>query len=175
MAPAGRVTARFSGGGRAAGVPTVTAGWPLLASVAAVLAVSPVTASWSAALAAGQRSGWWVPRTVSLRRWLTVAAASVVLVLLAVGGSPAAAWWLLAVGGAVLAVVDAQTQLLPARLTYPLGAAVAVTLIVAAMTGAGAGPLLGLFWRGWPWAASGWCGAWCHRGPQAWGTSGWRR
>ena len=48
---------------------------------------------------------------------------------------PVLAWWLLATGGAVLAVVDAQTFPLPARLVYPLAIAVGCVLLVAAISG----------------------------------------
>jgi hypothetical protein len=43
---------------------------------------------------------------------------------LAAPGDPNLAWWALAAGGAVLAVVDAQTLLLPARFVYPLAGVV---------------------------------------------------
>lgn len=117
--------------------------WPtLLAAVAAGGVVSPLAAGWSAALADGQRSGWWRLRPVSGRRWVTVAAVIAGLVVLAAAGSPSAAWWLFAVGGAVLAVVDAQIAQLPARFTYPLAAAVGAALVVAATTEADPGRLL---------------------------------
>ncbi len=120
----------------------MTLTWPLLLSVVAAVAVSPLSAAWTAALAAGQRAGWWRPRPVSARRWATVAAVTAALVLLAAAGHPPLAWWLLAVGGGVLAIVDAQTQLLPARLTYPLAAVIATALVAAAVIGGDAGPLL---------------------------------
>ena len=41
----------------------------------------------------------------------------------------------------MLAVVDAQTHLLPARFTYPLAASVAAVLLAAAVTGGGLVPL----------------------------------
>ncbi|GGM10009.1 prepilin peptidase [Nakamurella endophytica] len=116
--------------------------WPLLVSVVAAVAVSPLSAAWTAALAAGQHRGWWRLRPVSARRWATVAAVTAALVLLAAAGHPSVAWWLLAVGGGVLAVVDAQTELLPARLTYPLAALIAAALVAAAVIGGDAGPLL---------------------------------
>jgi len=50
-------------------------------------------------------------------------------------GVPGPAWWMLAVVGAVLAVVDAETYRLPARLVGPLAATAAVTLTVLAATG----------------------------------------
>ena len=120
----------------------VTAAWPLAVAVVAAVAVSPLSAGWTAALAAGQRTGWWRPRPVSARRWVTVTTVTVALVVPATAGSPPLAWWLLAVGGGALAVVDAQTQLLPARLIYPLAGVIAAALTLAAVTGAGAGPLL---------------------------------
>lgn len=103
-------------------------------TLAAAVALSPVTAAWTAALTQGQRSGWWRPRRVSAGRWATVTAVTAVLSLLSTPGSPPVAWWLLAVGGGVLAVVDAQTQLLPARLLYPLAAVIAIALTAAAIT-----------------------------------------
>ncbi|MGS0688874.1 prepilin peptidase, partial [Nakamurella sp. GG22] len=87
-------------------------------------------------------SMWWRPRPVSSRRWATVTVVTVVFAVLAAAGSPAVAWWLLAVGGGMLAVVDAQTQLLPARLIYPLAGVIAAVLVAAAFTGAGPAPLL---------------------------------
>jgi leader peptidase (prepilin peptidase)/N-methyltransferase len=108
----------------------------------AAVAVSPLSAAWTAALAGGQQTGWWRPRPVSARRWAVVATVSVAAVLLGTAGAPPLAWWLLAAGGTVLAVVDAQTQLLPARLTYPLAAVITSVLIAAAITGNDAGPLL---------------------------------
>ena len=86
--------------------------------------------------------GWWRPRPVSARRWAAVATVSVATVLLGTAGAPPLAWWLLAVGGTALAVVDAQTQLLPARLTYPLAGVITAVLVAAAVTGNDAGPLL---------------------------------
>ena len=97
------------------------------------VAVSPLLAGWSAALADGVREGWWRPRRVSLARWVCVAAVAVVFALTAGTGQPWPAWVLLAAAGAVLAVVDAQTRLLPARLVYPLAAAEAFVLVVAAI------------------------------------------
>lgn len=121
---------------------TLTLTWPLAVGLVAAVAVSPLSAAWTAALADGQRVGWWRPRAVSAGRWVTVTAVTVALVVLAAAGTPPVAWWLLAVGGGVLAMVDAQTQLLPARLTYPLAGAIAATLIGAAVTGGDAEPLL---------------------------------
>jgi leader peptidase (prepilin peptidase)/N-methyltransferase len=46
---------------------------------------------------------------------------------------PAAAWWLLATTGAVLAIIDSQTNRLPRRLVGPLGAAELVALAVTAL------------------------------------------
>ena len=71
-----------------------------------------------------------------------VAGVTVVLVLLGTAGHPGAAWWLLAAGGAVLAVVDAQTQLLPARFVYPLAAAVLGSVVIGSViAGDGSGLL----------------------------------
>ena len=105
-----------------------TGPWQVVPSVMAAVAVSPLLACWSAALAGGQRAGWWRPRPVGLPRWACVAAVAVAMVLLATAGHPAPAWWLLAAGGAVLAAVDVQTHLLPARFTYPLAATITVAL-----------------------------------------------
>lgn len=100
-----------------------------------VLALSPVFAGWSAALAGGVRDGWWRPRRVGWRRGAAVAVTAVLLTAASAAGRPWPAWWLFAAGGAVLLVVDAQHHLLPARLLYPLAAAVAVALTVAAISG----------------------------------------
>lgn len=124
---------------------TQTLTWPLVFGLVVAVAVSPLSAAWAAALAGGQRVGWWRPRAVSAGRWAAVTAVTVALVVLAAAGSPPLAWWLFAVGGGVLAVVDVQTQLLPARLTYPLAGAVAAALIAAAVTGGSAEPLLRAF------------------------------
>lgn len=114
----------------------------MLAAIGAGLLVSPLLASWSASLAGGVRVGWWRPRRVSGSRWAVVAAVTVVLVLLGTAGHPGAAWWLLAAGGAVLAVVDAQTQLLPARFVYPLAAAVLGSVVIGSViAGDGSGLL----------------------------------
>lgn len=110
-------------------------GWAPLVAAAAGLAVSPLVAGWTTALVEGQRTGWWRPRPISGSRWLISAAVVTVLVLLASAGTPALAWWLLAVGGAVLVVVDARIEQLPARLVYPLGAAIAGALTVDAVAG----------------------------------------
>jgi leader peptidase (prepilin peptidase)/N-methyltransferase len=114
----------------------------VVAAVLAVLVVSPLLAGWSAALAAGRRSGWWRPRPVGIGRVAVLAAVAAVFVLLAAAGDPGPAWWLLAAGGAVLAVVDAQTRLLPARFTYPLAGAVGCVLLTAAVAGGDFTPLL---------------------------------
>jgi leader peptidase (prepilin peptidase)/N-methyltransferase len=121
---------------------TLTLTWPLAVGLVAAVAVSPLSAAWTAALADGQRVGWWRPRAVSAGRWVTVTAVTVALVVLAAAGTPPVAWWLLAVGGGVLAVVDAQTQLLPARLTYPLAGAIdAEPLLRAALAALTVGAL----------------------------------
>ncbi len=117
--------------------------WPTLAAaVAAGGVVSPLTAGWSAALAGRQRAGWWRPRPVGRRRWVIVTAVTIGLVLLAAAGSPPAAWWLFAVGGSVLAVVDAQIEQLPARFVYPLAGVIGVALVAEAAVAADPGPLL---------------------------------
>jgi leader peptidase (prepilin peptidase)/N-methyltransferase len=104
-----------------------------LAAVVALL-VSPLLASWSAALSTGRELAWWRPRRPSWRRWTVVTTVAVVLTVGATAGRPLPAWWLLAAGGTVLAVVDAERHLLPARFSYPLTAAVLLALTVAAIT-----------------------------------------
>ena len=42
-------------------------------------------------------------------------------------------WWLFAAGGSVLAVVDAEKDVLPSRLVYPLAALEAAVLVVSAV------------------------------------------
>jgi leader peptidase (prepilin peptidase)/N-methyltransferase len=110
--------------------PVVTAA--LAAAVA--LLVSPLLASWSAALTTGRQTAWWRPRRPSWRRWTVVTTVAVVLTVGATAGQPLPVWWLLAAGGTVLAVVDAERHLLPARFSYPLTAAVLLALTVAAIT-----------------------------------------
>ena len=110
--------------------PVVTAA--LAAAVA--LLVSPLLASWSAALSTDRELTWWRLRRPSWRRWTVVTALAVVLTVGATAGQPLPAWWLLAAGGTVLAVVDAERHLLPARFSYPLTAAVLLALTVAAVT-----------------------------------------
>jgi leader peptidase (prepilin peptidase)/N-methyltransferase len=113
----------------------VAASWTTVAvSAALAVAVSPLLASWSAALADGDTSTWWRPRRVDTARLAIVAAAALTFGALAGGGGPWPAWWLLAVGGTVLAVVDAQRNLLPARLVYPLALLEAAVLTAAAAT-----------------------------------------
>jgi leader peptidase (prepilin peptidase)/N-methyltransferase len=115
------------------------ADWPVIviAAGAGVLA-APLLASWTGTLAreAEPAAGWWRPERVPPPRL------ALMMVLAAVAGAvagldrPHAAWWLLGVGGLVAAVVDARTHRLPARLTYPLGLAVAITLVItSALTG----------------------------------------
>ena len=108
-------------------------GWAPVAAAAAGLVVSPLAAGWTAALVDGKRAGWWRPRLVTVPGWLLTVAVLIVLVLLATPGIPALAWWLLAVGGSVLIVVDSRIEQLPARLVYPLGAAIAIALTVDAI------------------------------------------
>ena len=111
----------------------MTGPWAPLATAAAGLAVSPLAAGWTAALVDGQRVGWWRPRPVTISGWGLTAVVVTVLVLLTTAGNPVLAWWLLAVGGAVLAIVDFRVEQLPARVVYPLGAAIAVALTVDAV------------------------------------------
>lgn len=109
--------------------------WTTVAvSAAFAVAVSPLLASWSAALADGDTGAWWRPRRVDTARLAIVAAAALTFGALAGGGAPLPAWWLLAAGGTVLAVVDAQRNLLPARLVYPLALFEAAVLTAAAVT-----------------------------------------
>jgi len=108
--------------------------WTTVAmSAALAVAVSPLLAGWSAALANGDTGGWWRPRKVDTARLSIVAAAALTFGALA-GGGPWPAWWLLAAGGTVLAVVDAQRNLLPTRLVYPLAVIEAAVLVVASIT-----------------------------------------
>ena len=103
-------------------------------SSALATAVSPLLASWSAALADGDTRTWWRPRKVNAGRLAVVASAALGLGALAGGGGPWPAWWLLATGGTVLAVVDAQRNLLPARLVYLIALLEAAVLVIAAAT-----------------------------------------
>ena len=108
--------------------------WTTVAvSAALAVAASPLLASWSAALADGDTGAWWRPRKVDTARLAIVAAAALAFGALAGGGGPWPAWWLLAAGGTVLAVVDAQRNLLPARLVYPLALIEAAVLVVASV------------------------------------------
>ena len=109
--------------------------WTTVAvSAALAVAVSPLLAGWSAALADGDAGAWWRPRRPDAARLAIVAAAALTFGALAGGGGPLPAWWLLAAGGTVLAVVDAQRNLLPARLVYPLALLEAAVLTAAAAT-----------------------------------------
>jgi leader peptidase (prepilin peptidase)/N-methyltransferase len=113
----------------------VSTSWTTVAvSAALAVAASPLLASWSAALADGDTGAWWRPRKVDTARLAIVAAAALTFGALAGGGGPWPAWWLLAAGGTVLAVVDAQRNLLPARLVYPLALLEAAVLTAAAAT-----------------------------------------
>ena len=108
--------------------------WTTVAvSAALAVAVSPLLAGWSAALADGDAGAWWRPRRVDAARLAIVAAAALTFGALAGGGGPLPAWWLLAAGGTVLAVVDAQRNLLPARLVYPLAVIEAAVLVVVSV------------------------------------------
>lgn len=109
--------------------------WTTVAmSAALAVAVSPLLAGWSAALANGDTGAWWRPRVVDTTRLFIVAAAALAFGALAGAGGPWPAWWLLAAGGTVLAIVDAQRNLLPAKLVYPLAVIEAVVLVVASIT-----------------------------------------
>lgn len=108
-------------------------------SVVTAVLVSPLLAGWTVGLTTNPATApapWWRPRTVSLPRVATVAGAAAALVAGAAGGDPLVGWWLFATGGAVLCIVDAEHHLLPARLVYPLAAAILIALAVtAALTG----------------------------------------
>ena len=108
-------------------------------SVVAAILVSPLLAGWTVGLAtepATTRAPWWQFRPVSMRRLIVVAVVAAALSASAIGGEPGFAWWLFATGGAVLCVVDAEHHLLPARIVYPLAAAILATLAAtAALTG----------------------------------------
>ncbi len=107
-------------------------------SVLAAILVSPLLAGRTVGLTkpASARGSWWLPRTVSLARFSAVSVVAAVLAAGASRGEPLVAWWLFAAGGAVLCVTDAEHHLLPARLVYPLAAAVLAALAVtAAVTG----------------------------------------
>ena len=105
----------------------------IVCGVAAVT-VSPLLAAWTVGLTADRdaEAPWWHPRRISAQRLMLVAAVGAVLAGCAAGGTPLAAWWLFATGGTVLCVVDAQHHLLPARIVYPLAAAVFAVLVLAA-------------------------------------------
>jgi leader peptidase (prepilin peptidase)/N-methyltransferase len=106
-----------------------------IVSVLAAVTVSPLLAAWTVGLTGDTDNGvpWWHPRRVSAHRLVVVAAVAAVLAACAAGGTPLAAWWLFATGGTVLCVVDAQHHLLPARIVYPLAAAVFAVLVLAAV------------------------------------------
>jgi leader peptidase (prepilin peptidase)/N-methyltransferase len=108
-------------------------------SVVAAVLVSPLLAGWTVGLTTDPATApapWWRPRPVSPRRLMIVAGVTVALVAGAAAGDPPLAWWLFATGGAVLCITDAEHHLLPARLVYPLAAAILVALAVtAALTG----------------------------------------
>ena len=105
-------------------------------SVIAAVTVSPLLAAWTVGLTADGDADmpWWHPRQVSAHRLVTVAAVATVLAGCAAGGTPLAAWWLFATGGTVLCVADTQHHLLPARIIYPLAAAVLAVLALTAVT-----------------------------------------
>ena len=101
----------------------------------AAVTVSPLLAAWTVGLTADRdaEAPWWHPRRVSAHRRVVVAVVAAVLAACAAIGTPLAAWWLFATGGTVLCVVDAQHHLLPARVLYPLAAAISVALVLAAV------------------------------------------
>ena len=107
-----------------------------LVSVLAAITVSPLLAAWTVGLTTdpatlerrGGIHGGCLPTAWSSSRpwprsWPPAPPAV----------TPAPAWWLFATGGAVLCVVDAQHHLLPARMVYPLAAAVLAVLVLAAV------------------------------------------
>src|SRR6478609_2792247 len=105
-------------------------------SVIAAILVSPLLAAWTIGLGtdpATARAPWWRPRSVSARRLVPVGAMTAVLAACAMGGEPLVGWWPFACGGAVLCVVDAEHHLLPARIVYPLAAAILATLAATAV------------------------------------------
>ena len=106
-----------------------------LTSALAAVTVSPLLAAWTVGLTGDTDYAmpWWHPRRVSAHRLVVVAALAAVLAACAAAGTPLAAWWLFATGGTVLCVVDAQHHLLPARIVYPLAAAVFAVLVLAAV------------------------------------------
>lgn len=108
-------------------------------SVVTAVLVSPLLAGWTVGLTTNPATApapWWRPRSVTAPRLATVAGVAAALVAGAAGGDPLVAWWLFATGGAVLCIVDAEHHLLPARLVYPLAAAILFALAVsAALTG----------------------------------------
>ena len=104
-----------------------------MAAVVAALLASPLLASWTKRLADDERGRWWYPRRVRPARWVTVALVATSLALVACRATPVLAWWLLATVGSVLAIVDAQTYRLPARLVGPLALAEFVTLTLSAI------------------------------------------
>jgi len=110
--------------------------WPTaLGCVAAAVLVSPLLAGWTAAFpaVAGRDVRWWHRRRVSNQRLLTVVVIAGVLAAFAAGADPVLAWWIFAVGGAVLAVIDTEHHLLPARIVYPLAAILLVVLALSAV------------------------------------------
>jgi leader peptidase (prepilin peptidase)/N-methyltransferase len=113
----------------------MSASWSAVAlSAALAVAVSPLLASWSASLAGAETATWWRPRRVDRARLVVVGFVALGFGALAGGGGPWLAWWLLAAGGTVLAVVDAQRNLLPARFVYPLALLEAIVLVAATVS-----------------------------------------
>lgn len=103
------------------------------AAMATVLVCSPLLASWTAALSAGVQSRWWTVRSVTTAQWALTVTAVCVACLATLRGTPVVTWWLYSACGAVLAVVDARTHTLPARLVGPWAVALGASLVVAAV------------------------------------------
>ena len=106
-----------------------------IVSVLTAVTVSPLLAAWTVGLSTDTESDvpWWYPGRISAQRFVVVAAVASVLAACAARGTPLPAWWLFAAGGTVLCVVDAQHHLLPARIVYPLAAAISVAIVLAAV------------------------------------------
>lgn len=102
------------------------------AVVGAALAASPLLAAWTVALVHDERGRWWRPRRVRPAQWAGIAVVAAAFAGLGAHGDPTVAWWLLAVSGAVLAVTDARTLRLPARLLAPLALTELITLSACA-------------------------------------------
>ena len=108
----------------------------VLVSVVAAVLVSPLLAGWTVGLTTdpAHRLGTVVaaPAGRALRGWSSSRLWPRSWPLARPVVTRWSAWWLFAAGGAVLCVVDVEHHLLPARLVYPLAAAVLVALAVTA-------------------------------------------